>query len=575
MHGVKKEKYTEAVQKARKLAEEQKVAEYLTHSQKSNQLRNEKVMTDEALEATEKLLSMNAEYYSMWNYRREIFLDRIANRPSEELQKMFEYELKFIVTAIQGHPKSYWVWHHRVWVLDHMPSPNWEYELHLCNKMLDLDTRNFHCWDFRRLVLKKISKHGPSEELAYTYKKICQNFSNYSAFHLRSKLLPIVYPPSDQAAFQKSLEQEFELVKNAVFTEPADQSPWLYHRWLLGKSQHNLFLLGAYKLHLGDVPSLIVVFSEPVKFKENGLEILYQGQKQSGRWVAAHHIENHYSHVWIFNFNSPVSAETHQGQGEQGFILQGQAADLVSRFLGSYMKTDLRVFFEDIKPQEVTGVVNPITPYNEEILKKELKSINELLEIEPDSKSPLLICALIQHALGMYEEAEEKLGKLVTIDSYRKNYYLDYKSQVLLEQFTNRFLKQEAGTVKLQCSTSELDLQGKQITSLYLTERLCLVKKLKLANNHIKKMTGIYMLLSVEELNLDNNNIKQLQGLKHLKNLKRLSLRNNQIQDLEDVADLLASEIKTLEKLDLTGNPISKNDQFKSVIITRFPNTIF
>ena len=55
---------------------------------------------------------------------------------------MFEGELKFLVTAIQGHPKSYWVWHHRVWVLEHMPKPNWEYEVHLCAKMLDLDIRN-------------------------------------------------------------------------------------------------------------------------------------------------------------------------------------------------------------------------------------------------------------------------------------------------------------------------------------------------------------------------------------------------------------------------------------------------
>jgi geranylgeranyl transferase type-2 subunit alpha len=33
---------------------------------------------------------------------------------------------------------------------------------------------------------------------------------------------------------REDIEKEFNLIQNAVYTEPADQSAWLYHHWLLG-----------------------------------------------------------------------------------------------------------------------------------------------------------------------------------------------------------------------------------------------------------------------------------------------------------------------------------------------------
>ena len=47
-----------------------------------------------------------------------------------------------------------------------------------------------HAWNYRRYILANMEKPPPlSSELAYTTKKIEANFSNFSAWHQRSKVL--------------------------------------------------------------------------------------------------------------------------------------------------------------------------------------------------------------------------------------------------------------------------------------------------------------------------------------------------------------------------------------------------
>jgi geranylgeranyl transferase type-2 subunit alpha len=138
---------------------------------------------------------------------------------------------------------------------------------------LQRDERNFHCWNYRRFVVSLLLagvdgswtlrqeedgdddesqsvvmgaqvvvlpllaetetepasgaawKEILDQEWAFTSQKIRQNFSNFSAFHYRSKLLPLIATAD--------LAEEFSLLEDAVYTEPDDQTAWWYQAFLL------------------------------------------------------------------------------------------------------------------------------------------------------------------------------------------------------------------------------------------------------------------------------------------------------------------------------------------------------
>ena len=144
---------------------------------------------------------------------------------------------------------------------------NWNRELYVVEKMLDADARNcegplswactrltirhkVHAWNYRRYILSEMPvKRSEASELVYTTKKIEANFSNFSAWHHRSKNLQTMWEAgaldpakSKEEGMQFSTSPicalrdpaEFDLVKNAMYTDPNDQSVWIYHRWLIG-----------------------------------------------------------------------------------------------------------------------------------------------------------------------------------------------------------------------------------------------------------------------------------------------------------------------------------------------------
>ena len=161
-------------------------------------------------------MKKNPEYYTIWNHRRRIFVQEFSeldaavkssdkseeNRQSEILD-IIQMDLQFLFPLLLKFPKCYWIWNHRLWLLEqstiHLPGEKsrkiWEEELGLVGKMLSRDSRNFHGWGYRRIVVQNLESpalQGESmarAEFGYTKKMIGANLSNFSAWHNRSKLI--------------------------------------------------------------------------------------------------------------------------------------------------------------------------------------------------------------------------------------------------------------------------------------------------------------------------------------------------------------------------------------------------
>jgi geranylgeranyl transferase type-2 subunit alpha len=98
--------------------------------------------------------------------------------------------------------------------------------MNLVSMMLVKDSRNFHGWNYRRIVVAELESqalNGSSmveSEFEYTTKMIKANLSNFSAWHNRSKLIPRLLDErnSDDAARRKFLDDGMSTAPLGLFT---------------------------------------------------------------------------------------------------------------------------------------------------------------------------------------------------------------------------------------------------------------------------------------------------------------------------------------------------------------------
>jgi len=238
MHGIKKDTSLSEEEKAKQQQIiKTKITKYRALLEELKQRKKDLVFDDETIKLTEELLKHNGDCYTMWNYRRQLLLDKFDKLEPTDRINALNKELEFTQQIGTRYPKSYWCWNQREWTtlqLEALGSCDWKRELAICGKFLEYDARNFHCWNYRRYVVAKSKNISDQDELDFTMKLIEENFSNYSAWHQRSKLLPLIH--TDKEEFIQAITEELDIIQNAFYTMPNDSSAWFYHRWLVSQN---------------------------------------------------------------------------------------------------------------------------------------------------------------------------------------------------------------------------------------------------------------------------------------------------------------------------------------------------
>uniref|UniRef100_K1QZ11 Geranylgeranyl transferase type-2 subunit alpha n=1 Tax=Magallana gigas TaxID=29159 RepID=K1QZ11_MAGGI len=557
-HGRLKVKTTAQQEEAKRKEREQKLKLYTAATSGAFKKRLNGEFDEEGLKLTGEILSVNPDFYSLWNYRKEIFLFMKDNKETEFVQKLMQDELGFLESCLKVNPKSYGAWHHRSFILENMPLPDWERELQLCNTFLEYDERNFHCWDYRRFVVLT-SDVDLEQELAYTTEKIQTNFSNYSSWHYRSKLLPVIFPdPTHPVRVQEDiLLQEHETVQNAIFTDPDDQSAWFYHRWLLGRGRKKLQISCVHASRKTN--QILVLLTNYIQVNHgHQLSVNINSSPVTGEWRNVTGT-NSYSIIWILTVKDgfpggedlsigvTLLTESDCTQFSQGLQLaegQDEAWTMASYKAGTRFSIELSAAASST-------------------MEKELEAIQELHSVEPENKWVLLTLLYLMKAIDPVHEKyqddiTEAIEKLTAVDSKRKAFYRDLKSKFMMEKILD----------VQDVNTRDMTLSGLDLTSLCHTEWMVLVQELDVSQNHLTSLKPLGNLPCLVVLIANNNDIDSVEGLQHCKQLKKLHLQKNALRTVQAFSTLSSLP---LEDVNVSGNPLCNIENYTEALKAILP----
>uniref|UniRef100_A0A0D9WT87 Geranylgeranyl transferase type-2 subunit alpha n=1 Tax=Leersia perrieri TaxID=77586 RepID=A0A0D9WT87_9ORYZ len=575
-------------------------------------LRNHhsRTYTKEALGLSFKLLEINPEAYTAWNYRKLAFQHNLGELSEPEAVKSaIDDELRVVEVALRQNPKSYGAWYHRKWLLNQKLAPvDFKREFGLLDKLLKMDARNFHGWNYRRFLAGFMGV-PEEEELKYTMDKISDNFSNYSAWHNRSILLSnlLIKQSKGFESKQKIFSEEFELVIQALFTDPRDQSGWFYHLWLLAQtsspenpqliaswpsngsncSLSSLNSICCYSLKEGILP-IVLFFNEPVKGLSSssvrlnsdlvvGKNIQWRplsvtDSGHSNCWVAYLEVSNlEYNSLQQFsvevsitnsdeivsrsgsNYNCPVHFSfTFKLSNNDVAQDTDPIHDLISWNCSEPLPSHVNpscISFEQLKITNTS--VHKESNWHLERLSDEIELFREL----PDDNSKFAKLTLARLLLAC-AAIKSRGSSLVERKGYCDEALGFYNDLIHLDPSHKRYYEDERSLVLMDQLTCDMDALKKYF-SVKVLSKLAPLNHVQLCRLSLTCIGFAERLLWVQMLDLSHNNLRSIEGLEALQQLVCLNLSNNHISSFTALEPL--TKIVSLKVLDLSSNEIGSH----------------
>ncbi|CAK9801482.1 Geranylgeranyl transferase type-2 subunit alpha [Anthophora quadrimaculata] len=532
MHGRVKVRTTAEQEAIKNKEKVEKLARYKAGMSIVFEKRRNNVYDDELMTVSGRILLQNPDIYTLWNIRREAFIN---NEGDEDLlKKFYQNELTFTENCLQKNPKSYWVWYQRMWIMNHLEDCDWKRELMLCSKCLNLDERNFHCWNYREFVVQKAGISS-EEEFQFATSKILNNFSNYSSWHYRSRLLSKMFHNSNQENIDEKKKDELELVMNATFTDPSDSSAWFYQRWLLDTHESSFILSQA----LVKDNNVILLANKNISTESIYLQV--NNENENVQWKSWQ--ETKFSKLWFGTLKKQITEiKNIQIKIEETFYP-------LLHFNGKWI-------YRKRKYKSC---------YNEDQLLEQLSSYKQLAEMEPNNKWAYLTAILLMRKIDFikfYEDILINLRVLINIDSLRSNYYEDLRSKYIIEYKLFELWDIEGN----QDVKSEIDLSGLNLTTLSNNEHFSFFEEVNLGANFLSNsLHQLSVLQNCKKLSLSSNELDSLEKFPTLQNLEILSLRNNKLSNVEEILQLLRRH--KFKLLDLRENPVCNNKELQATLM--------
>ncbi|KAA8538190.1 hypothetical protein F0562_027798 [Nyssa sinensis] len=571
------------------------------------QNHHSKNYTKEALEISAKLLESNPEFYTAWNYRKLAVEHNLKQSETgtdpDSIESIIDEELRVAESALRRNFKSYGAWYHRKWVL-RKGHTSTDRELQLLEAFQKRDARNFHAWNYRRFIAALMDR-SDAEELLYTTDMINKNFSNYSAWHNRSVLLSHLLEKRAQGFFpkEKVLTDEYDLVHQALFTDPDDQSGWFYHLWLLDQTVkvETPLLISSWPANGVDLNvssdsfPLILYFSEAVEGVNSStisVESAWDANKDlfwrplsannSGSaqaWVAHLDFPNekpeslksfpvkvslghsqgivssngfHYAHPSCFEFTVCVRPQNKEHDPRQSIeMISWRDENFHVNETHFQVSSDPIKYFDQLKIDENSEPTG--SKWHLKTIANEIALFRELLsEINCKIGKLTLARLLTAHDAMMpytkspdayemihFEEVLELYSNLMKLDPAHSRYYKDEYSLVLFQQVAS----------SRESLLKHCFLYGGS-TGSSINNYICL----RLNNLSLSRIGSVQKLLWVQMLDLSHNELQSIEGLEAMQLLSCLNLSNNKLGSFTALEPLRL--LKSLKVLDISYNEI-------------------